>query len=413
MSFLKKAFSYFFRKIRYKDWIYLTFLSFIFNFLGLKRVKLCSFNNVRKFEVLENGHQKNFSVSPNYLNTLQKKIDYRAESIELLGFEKVFGNINSASFITENQENIFIEKFPFIDDSNINYSSGFVEAHNQEFAYIKKFNEDDVYRYKNIFFLGGNGSFNFYHWMIEIAPKLLLLTNFIIKKYNIQYILVNKCVENNDNYNFILKQCLKHLNGVDLIYVEQSEVFFAEKIFYINSFNQTIYNVKKLNKDYSLSTIYNRKILELFKSRINEGDVNLNSKSYSKIFILRNENAVSQYNRRAYNEKEIFDFFKQEGFIGIYPDQLTLIEQINIFKNAKFIVGPTGASWSNIIFSKNSTKAISWLPSQLKNFDTYSTLAYFYNIDMRFIEYNNIDGDYHSNYNLNLEDIINLYYGMI
>lgn len=409
--FLKNIVSYFFRGIKQKDWIYLKCLSFLFIFWGVKRVKICSFNNIKKVEILENNNKENFSASPNYLNNPQRKISYTTENVELLSFEKVFGNINSASFITEDQENIFIEKFPFIDDSNVNYSSGKIITHNKKYAYIRKFDQNMIKKYKNVFFLGGNGSFNFYHWMIEIVPKLLLLTDNIIKKYNIDYILVNKCVENNKNYNFLLEKCLKHLNGIKLIYIEQDDVFFAEKLFFINTFNQTVYNLKKIEADYNLTTVYNEKILGQFKLIVDKSNSNLNS--YSKIFILRNEKAVSKYNKRFYNEKEIFKFFEQEGFVGIYPDQLTLSEQINIFKNAKFIVGPTGASWSNIVFSKSSTKAISWLPNQLKYFDTYSTLAYLYNIDMRFIQYDNFSRDYHSNYHLNLNDIMKLYYSMV
>lgn len=409
--FFKNIVSYFFRRIKQKDWIYLRCVSFLFGFLGLKRVEICSFNNIKKVEILENNNKENFSVSPNYFNNLQKKISYRTENIKLLNFEKVFGNINSASFISENQKKIFIEKFPFIDDKNVNYSSGNIMTHNEQYAYIKKFDKKIIKKYKNIFFLGGNGSFNFYHWMIEIVPKLLLLTDNIIEKYNIDCILINKCVKNNKNYNFLLESCLKHLNGIKLIYIEQDDIFFAEKLYFINSFNQTVYNFKKIDQNYNLTTVYNEKLLELFKLRIDKNNLNLNLNR--KIFILRNEKAVSEYNKRIYNEKEVFEFFEKQGFIGVYLDQLTLSEQINLFKNAEFIVGPSGASWVNIIFSKSSTKAISWLPSQLKYFDTYSTLAYLYNIDMNFIQYDNIEGDYHSNYYLNLNDIIKLYYSMV
>lgn len=378
-----------------------------------QKVKILSISSIIDYDLLKNGDTDNIYASPKYENSSRKVISYPTLDIKLFNLNNVFCNINSTSFITKNMENIFIEEFPLTTLDQVNYSSGFIKSHDSYHAYIRKFSKKSIREYKNIFFLGGNGSFNFYHWMLEIVPKVLLLNNDLINKKSIDAIIVNECVKNNENYLWLLEKCISHLKDIDIIYISQDENFFAEKIFFLNTFNQTVYNFKEVREMYKVSTVYNKKMLDQLKTRICKDITNKSDVKYRKIYILRNEESVSLYNKRSYNESEIFSFFKKEGFTGIYPDKLALIEQVSIFKNAEFIVGPSGASWSNIIFSEASSKAISWLPEALEYFDTYSTLGYLNNIDMKFIKYKSINDELHSPYSIELKDIIELYYSMI
>jgi len=59
--------------------------------------------------------------------------------------------------------------------------------------------------------------------------------------------------------------------------------------------------------------------------------------------------------RRISNESELLLVLKKYGFETVYPEELSMHEQIQLFKNARVIVAPHGASLANTIFCKNVT----------------------------------------------------------
>ncbi|WP_417466298.1 glycosyltransferase family 61 protein [Kordiimonas sp.] len=380
--------------------------------LRYKKLNKISIKDITDSVILMTDNGESVSASPKYINQRQHILRYHMVDIQLYHLENVFCNINSSSFVTQDIKRIFIEEFPYISCKQANYSSGFLFKHNSENGYIKNIKIDEAKIIKNALFLGGNGSFNFYHWMIEIAPKLLLLDNSLLKTKKINKILINECVIKNDNYNQILNKYAKHLTDIDFIFINQNKIAFVEKLYFVNTFNQTVYNYKEIPKNYQVMTIYNQIILERMKICLSNSISTGQFEAHEKIFILRNEDTVSEYNNRKYNQSEVFSFFKNQGFIGVYPDKLTIDEQISMFKFANFIVGPSGASWSNLIFCTKDTKAISWIPESLEYFDTYSSLAYLENIDMRFIKYEVEGNNIHQPYDIEVNSLITLYKNM-
>lgn len=79
-----------------------------------------------------------------------------------------------------------------------------------------------------------------------------------------------------------------------------------------------------------------------------------------KIFIDRSD---SKFNHcKLINNQEIIDFLRKEGFESYQTSKLDFFEQIYLFNNAKIIIGPHGAAFSNIIFSKPGLKLIELIP---------------------------------------------------
>lgn len=106
---------------------------------------------------------------------------------------------------------------------------------------------------------------------------------------------------------------------------------------------------------------------------------------------------------RDYNQSEIISYFESKGFVAIYLEDFDFIEQIKLFNYADFIVGPSGASWSNIIFCRENVKAISWLPDNLSEFSVFSSIAHHVGCDLRFIFTNTHDtNDIHSSYQVDM-----------
>ena len=55
--------------------------------------------------------------------------------------------------------------------------------------------------------------------------------------------------------------------------------------------------------------------------------------------------------RRIINDNSLVRLAKKEGYSVVNPANLSIAEQIWIFRNAKAIIGYPGANWANIIFA--------------------------------------------------------------
>ena len=151
---------------------------------------------------------------------------------------------------------------------------------------------------------------------------------------------------------------------------------------------------KLKNTDYSqndkLILNYSNQFQKYYESKKLKFDLNF----YKKVFLARKNS------QRSYNQNELIEIVKKYEFNIIYTDELNLLEQISLFSNSKYIVGPTGAAWTWLIFSpKNKLKCLIWLPEYLNNACNFSNLANILNHDLRFIKiedkYNN---DKHYNF---------------
>ena len=77
-----------------------------------------------------------------------------------------------------------------------------------------------------------------------------------------------------------------------------------------------------------------------------------------KIFIDRQ----AALTRKTLNHDEVYNYFKKEGFLFVKLEDLSLSEQIKIFKEAECIVGVHGAGMVNIAFCQKGTKILEIMP---------------------------------------------------
>jgi capsular polysaccharide biosynthesis protein len=78
------------------------------------------------------------------------------------------------------------------------------------------------------------------------------------------------------------------------------------------------------------------------------------------------------YRRRILNETELIDMLKKFDFLVIEDKNRSVTEQISIYYNASFILGPHGASFSNIIWCMPGTHLFElFSPNYAPNFFLY------------------------------------------
>ena len=90
-------------------------------------------------------------------------------------------------------------------------------------------------------------------------------------------------------------------------------------------------------------------------------------------------------NRRVINEAEIWDEVIANGFEIVSLSNVPLLQQVEIFSQAKIIVGPHGAGFTNAVFCQPGSVLIEFLP-QWHQIDCFERLARFVGMEYRSIE---------------------------
>ena len=82
------------------------------------------------------------------------------------------------------------------------------------------------------------------------------------------------------------------------------------------------------------------------------------------------------------NNEEVINLLKKKGYQIIRPENLSFKEQIDLFSNAKTIIGAHGAALTNIVFCREKTNIIEIIPSshpsqKCKRLSSILNLKYF------------------------------------
>ncbi|AZL54730.1 glycosyltransferase family 61 protein [Aliarcobacter skirrowii] len=395
-----------------KNIIFLKIYSYIMN-LKLSYRKVIWIDEIQENRILLKRKEKVSIKFPTFFGNCEKYSYEEIPDIFIYIFNNVYSSVGSSSFY--NKKYVFIERMNKVPVSIGNYATGHLFKHNIKKAVVQIYNEKTNID-STALYLGGNGSFNYYHWIIEILPKLILLDSKFFKELNIQTIIVDKKVAEIKSFHDSLRIILAYKNiNHKIIYIDYNKEIFFRKIIYITSFNCTLYNQIQINNvEYYIKAYYSKDILNIFRETIlnSKNFINFlnNTKDYDKFpkrfFILRGK--VSGFNKREYNEEEIFSCFEKYNFKKIFIEEYTFIEQVYLFNNASFIAAPSGAFLANMIFSKINTNIISWLPSRFLSVSCYSTIAHLYNLNMFFIEATPKDEYFHGPYTLNPDNVKNI-----
>lgn len=83
-------------------------------------------------------------------------------------------------------------------------------------------------------------------------------------------------------------------------------------------------------------------------------------KASDKIFIDRSDSSFGHC--KLINNEDVMKYLSENGFQSFQVSKLDFFEQVYLFNNAKIIIGPHGAAFSNIIFSNPALELIEFIP---------------------------------------------------
>jgi len=189
---------------------------------------------------------------------------------------------------------------------------------------------------------GRDAKDNYYHWLIDVLPRLIILEKEFNKSKDIN-LLVPDC---NISYQKESLNCFfknKKINLVSLYNNKFSQ--FKKIILCSNNENFEYLNYYLLSKLKKIILHHEKKKKFIF------------NKTFEKIYISRAD-ALKKNNRYLKNNLEIEKFLSKSGFKILILSKYSFLEQAMIFNRAKVIIGLHGAGFANIVFSKKKTKII-------------------------------------------------------
>ena len=294
------------------------------------------------------------NINSHFLSVNHKKID-----ISCKFYVKNF-YIDSFNFFPISEaNNTFSDLFVWGDQDKYNnfFTKNFENTFNQEKFNFKKFS--------NITVLGSSVSDNYYRNMITFLPRI-----FFINQQNVSIALHRS---SSNKFRAFIRNILGNL-GIQL-----KEFIFLDDNFYKFDNSQI---PQFFNKKISIE------ILRNYFSKYREK----NREKKIKIYVSRQN---SNY-RNLVNEGDIIDELKLKDFKIIDPNNISIIDQIELFSSASIIISPTSSALTNIIFAPNDAQIIEITPKYSNKYEAifknrYSNICQAIGLNYNFIEADPID----------------------
>jgi capsular polysaccharide biosynthesis protein len=179
----------------------------------------------------------------------------------------------------------------------------------------------------------------YYHWMMDVIPRILLLQQNGIQ---VQRYIVNSS-----------KQASFQKESLALLGISPSQIIESSDTMHIQSRRLIIPGFKGHVRD--------KWSCDSLRKALKEQNGIEPIPGYERIYISREK----ARKRNVQNEPEVMDLLSQYGFRKVILEAIPLREQIRIFSSASVIIGPHGAGLTNIIFSNPGATIIEIFSPQL------------------------------------------------
>lgn len=214
--------------------------------------------------------------------------------------------------------------------------------------------------------ISGKFSYNYYHQVYENLIRLLLLDEVEIPQY------VPIIVDEKVSQISSLKSILVNLNCQrrNVIYLKPNKQYKVDRLYYFDHINKLSPHVAHFDEKSYRHFIYDPYYLNKLS------DICLRDKStasFPKRFYISRKNA----SYRKYNDEEITKALEPYGFQAVYPEEYSFTEQVALFNSAEFIIGGTGAAFTNLLFCSQRAKIVILNPiANHIQLPVFSTIAY-------------------------------------
>ncbi len=220
----------------------------------------------------------------------------------------------------------------------------------------------------------GAASFNYFHLLMEILPRLFFLN--ACKEFRTYPILVDEVVLKIPQYAALLRYIDQYDHKV--IAVRKDEGLYVRQLAYVSNFSWMPVNLKDRRDILPYDFRFTKTVLENIRRCIPLYD---QKPPWRKLFLSRKHTGAV----RLINETAICAIFMEYGFEVIYPEELSLEQQVECFGQAACIVAASGAAFANMVFCQKGTRVGCIIPLTHR-FYMYSTIAYLLELEPVFLD---------------------------
>jgi len=221
--------------------------------------------------------------------------------------------------------------------------------------------------------MGGNFSWNYYHLLYEFVIKFLQLNELNIP-VDVPVLVDEVCLKV-PQYKELID--IANNKGYQVIGVDRRNRVKTGELIYISCPNFIPPNTTTndcLAEDMQFNVSALRDLRDYFLPYSSQ-------RIFPKRIFISRKNASD---RRKFNEEAVIQLLSEFGFEVVFPETLSISDQISLFNQAEWIAGGSGAAFANMLFCSPGCKAImflnAWYPSS-----TFSTIASIVNAELLYV----------------------------
>ena len=311
---------------------------------------------------------------PNYLGTVQRKKRVTLPAIYLSRYRHASIHCSSNSVLHDNQ--LFLWRSPTCEHQFSNYAVGNIFIHGDTFALTTEY---DTLKVQKGLAITGSCDVNYYHWILEVLSKLAYLEELNDLYADYPVLMSEKARDMEAVSTFVAQLNLKR----NIVYLQSNHHYTVDDLLTITPPNYLATNFKGKTRHEISDSYFRQESLEFIRrtglSYIKDRELSI--PAHKRIFLAR------KTDKRLYNQDEVWGLLKANGFMAVYFEDMSFGEQVHVMNKARYIVGPTGAAWTNLLFSQPGSEALCWMAEEYGDFSCYSHIAAEMQVKMDYITY--------------------------
>lgn len=225
--------------------------------------------------------------------------------------------------------------------------------------------------------VGGAGAFNWYHFIVECLPKALMASRLPQEFASLPLLVPVECrtIPSFSDALGLFSESRR------IVYLEPGQIAHVGRLIVFDDVSVGPFNLTQgswpIVEDYGQHDDFMKEYFVELRSRLLG---NTDQREPTRRYYLARPGL-----RRNYNQDELMAIASRFGFVPLGLERLSLAEQARHLSEAEALVGPSGAAWTGLAFCPAGVQGISWLPTEYKQFSSYSSLAHLLGHHLHFL----------------------------
>lgn len=221
----------------------------------------------------------------------------------------------------------------------------------------------------------GSGAANWYHWLIEVLPAAFLAESLPEEYASFPLLLPEACGRPGT-----FQDSAALFGGSRAQTVMPGDArFLVRDLITIDPVVQGPMNMQEGSwpgiADYS----QNADVLRTYRAAILDRLGLTPALPSRRIFLARSND------RRSFNQDDLIAIAESHGFEAVYPERMSFREQVQMYAEAAFLLGASGAAFANMLFCQPGARSLIWMLPQYREFCAYSNLAAVTGVDLNYL----------------------------